>query len=238
MNSVSVGAAPRGEAVIFQRWNWKSCKSISWLRLDGHFWITGLLLSKCGAGRQSQWSSLLEPISRLTGWDQHEQHYGWIYVILLRYLYTLCLVAQVRLSPFHSGQKMNRGIVERFSFLHKNGKSDIDHKISLNLTCMPNLDSLNRTLFKKEHIFVFLFPDFIQIDFSVIIIIFLQMFESCFLLCFSVIVQAWKHNEHVQGMRSTLQFNCIIYFLKTLIGLTEMRHIFPLWGLIKVCILF
>lgn len=57
MNSVSVGAGPQGEAVIFQRLNWKSCKSVFWLRLDGDFWITGLLLSKCGAGRQS---SLLE----------------------------------------------------------------------------------------------------------------------------------------------------------------------------------
>lgn len=32
---------------------------------------------------------------RVIGWDQHEQHYGWIYVILLRYLYTLCWIAQM-----------------------------------------------------------------------------------------------------------------------------------------------
>jgi len=62
VNSVSAGAAPQGEAVIIQRWNWKSCKFISWLRLDGYFWITGLLLSKWGAGRVSG-VFLLEPNS-------------------------------------------------------------------------------------------------------------------------------------------------------------------------------
>lgn len=38
----------QGEAVIFLSRNWKSCESI-----HGHFWITGLLISKCGAGRSS-----------------------------------------------------------------------------------------------------------------------------------------------------------------------------------------
>lgn len=61
MNSVSVERTPRKEAVIFLRLNWKSSKSLAWLESDGHFWFTGLLLSKCAAGvtgvatsRQSQ----------------------------------------------------------------------------------------------------------------------------------------------------------------------------------------
>lgn len=130
MISVSVGAAPQGKAVIFQRWNRKSCKSISWLRLDGHFWITGLLLSKCGAGKQWSWSWIQ------SYWmDQHEQHYGWICDILLRFLHTLCWVAQVRFPSFYSGQKIMNVMVRRISFLNETGKSYISQKNQFGFKC-------------------------------------------------------------------------------------------------------
>lgn len=63
MNSVSVGAGPPGEAVIFLSWKWKSCKSIY-----GHFWITGLLISKCGAGRQSSFHQLNTDLLDASPW--------------------------------------------------------------------------------------------------------------------------------------------------------------------------
>lgn len=92
-----VGAAPQGKAVVFQRWNWKSCKSI-FLTLAWRSFLNQWTVAIKVWSREAEF--IPQAKFRVVDDRNIELHYGSIHVFLLRYFVIHFWAVQVRCPPF------------------------------------------------------------------------------------------------------------------------------------------